>query len=96
MLFKYRSLSLLFIAALCIPLACKTQKDTQALPLDPQVRTGKLPNGFTYYIRKNKTPEKRVMMYLAIKAGSILETDQQRGVAHFIEHMSFNGTKHFP
>ena len=96
MLFKYRSLSLLFIAALCIPLACKTQKDTQALPLDPQVRTGKLPNGFTYYIRKNKTPEKRVMMYLAIKAGSILETDQQRGIAHFIEHMSFNGTKHFP
>lgn len=96
MTFKYKSLSLLFIAACCIPLACKTQLDTQALPLDPQVRTGKLPNGFTYYIRKNKTPEKRVTMYLAIKAGSILETDRQRGVAHFIEHMSFNGTKHFP
>lgn len=96
MLFKYKPLSLLFIAGLCIPFACKTQLDTQALPLDPQLRTGKLPNGFTYYIRKNKTPEKRVMMYLAVKAGSILETDQQRGVAHFIEHMSFNGTKHFP
>ncbi|RQO65946.1 peptidase M16 [Pedobacter sp. KBW06] len=96
MVLKYKSLRLLFLAALSIPLACKTQLDTQPLLLDPQVRTGKLPNGFTYYIRKNKTPEKRVMMYLAIKAGSILETDQQRGIAHFIEHMSFNGTKHFP
>ncbi|AOM81015.1 hypothetical protein BFS30_25515 [Pedobacter steynii] len=70
--------------------------DTQPLQLDPEVRTGKLPNGFTYYIRKNKTPEKRVTMYLASKVGSILETDQQRGIAHFVEHMSFNGTKHFP
>ncbi|MBC8986536.1 insulinase family protein [Pedobacter sp. N36a] len=96
MLAKYKSIQLLFIAALSIPIACKTQLDTQVLPLDPQVRTGKLPNGFTYYIRKNKTPEKRVTMYLAVKAGSILETDQQRGIAHFIEHMSFNGTKHFP
>ncbi|WP_039867176.1 pitrilysin family protein [Pedobacter sp. BAL39] len=68
----------------------------QPLLLDPELRTGKLPNGFTYYIRRNKTPQKRVMMYLAVKAGSILETDQQRGVAHFVEHMSFNGTKHFP
>lgn len=80
----------------CSLLSCKTQLDNQPLLLDPEVRMGKLPNGFTYYIRKNKTPEKRVMMYLAIKAGSILETDQQRGVAHFVEHMSFNGTKHFP
>lgn len=96
MFIKYKSLSLLLLAALCIPLACKTSLDTQTLQLDPEVRTGKLPNGFTYYIRKNKTPEKRVMMYLASKVGSILETDQQRGVAHFVEHMSFNGTKHFP
>lgn len=96
MLVKYKFLGFLSLAALCLPLACKTQLDTQPLSLDPAVRTGKLPNGFTYYIRRNKTPEKRVMMYLAIKAGSILETDQQRGVAHFVEHMSFNGTKHFP
>ncbi|MBE9598556.1 pitrilysin family protein [Pedobacter sp. MC2016-24] len=96
MLTKYKCLGLLSIAALCLPLACKTQMDKQPLLLDPEVRTGKLANGFTYYIRKNKTPEKRVTMYLAIKAGSILETDQQRGVAHFVEHMSFNGTKHFP
>lgn len=95
MLIKYRFLGLLSVA-FCMPLACKMQLDNQPLQLDPELRTGKLANGFTYYIRKNKTPEKKVMMYLAIKAGSILETDQQRGVAHFIEHMSFNGTKHFP
>lgn len=96
MLFKYRFLSFFALVAFCIPIACKTQLDTQALLPDPELRIGKLPNGFTYYIRKNKTPEKRVTMYLANKAGSILETEQQRGVAHFIEHMSFNGTKHFP
>nr|WP_121270291.1 M16 family metallopeptidase [Pedobacter schmidteae] len=96
MLIRYRFLSFLFAIVLCIPLACKTRLSNQSLLLDPEVRTGKLSNGFTYYIRKNKTPEKRVMMYLAVKAGSILETDQQRGVAHFVEHMSFNGTKHFP
>lgn len=66
------------------------------LPLDPAVRTGKLPNGFTYYIRHNTEPKNRVVMYLANKVGSILETDEQQGLAHFMEHMSFNGTKHFP
>ncbi|RKR83978.1 zinc protease [Mucilaginibacter gracilis] len=68
----------------------------QILPLDPAVRTGKLPNGFTYYIRRNTEPKNRVVMYLANKVGSVLETDEQRGLAHFMEHMSFNGTKHFP
>jgi len=68
----------------------------QTLPLDPAVRSGKLPNGFTYYIRHNEEPKKRVVLYLANKVGSILETDAQRGLAHFMEHMSFNGTKHFP
>jgi zinc protease len=66
------------------------------LPSDPAVRVGKLPNGFTYYIRQNKEPKNRVVMYLANKVGSILETDEQQGLAHFMEHMSFNGTKHFP
>jgi zinc protease len=55
-----------------------------------------LPNGFTYYIRHNEEPKNRVVFYLANKVGSILETDEQRGLAHFMEHMSFNGTKHFP
>jgi zinc protease len=68
----------------------------QPLPLDPAVRTGKLPNGFTYYIRHNEEPKNRVVFYLANKVGSVLETDDQQGLAHFMEHMSFNGTKHFP
>jgi zinc protease len=66
------------------------------LALDAAVRTGKLPNGFTYYIRRNTEPRNRVVFYLANKVGSILETDAQQGLAHFMEHMSFNGTKHFP
>ncbi|TSJ44482.1 insulinase family protein [Mucilaginibacter corticis] len=68
----------------------------QQIPLDPAVRTGKLANGFTYYIRHNEEPKNRVVFYLANKVGSILEADDQRGLAHFMEHMSFNGTKHFP
>lgn len=68
----------------------------QILKLDPAVRIGKLPNGFTYFIRKNLEPKHRVQLYLANKVGSILETEDQQGLAHFLEHMSFNGTKHFP
>ena len=69
---------------------------SDVLPLDTAVRVGKLPNGFTYYIRKNIEPKNRVTMYLANKVGSILENDDQQGLAHFMEHMSFNGTKNFP
>jgi len=68
----------------------------QPLPLDPAIRTGKLPNGFTYYIRKNTEPAKRVQLYLVNKVGSVLEEENQRGLAHFMEHMSFNGTTHYP
>ncbi|WP_316825900.1 M16 family metallopeptidase [Pedobacter miscanthi] len=69
---------------------------TGPMQLDPAVRTGKLANGFTYYIRHNTEPKNRAVFYLANKVGSILETEQQRGLAHFLEHMSFNGTAHFP
>jgi zinc protease len=68
----------------------------QPLPLDPSIRTGVLPNGFTYYIRKNTEPKNRVQLYLANNIGSVLEDDDQRGLAHFMEHMSFNGTTHYP
>lgn len=68
----------------------------QNLPLDTAIRMGKLPNGFTYYIRKNTEPAKRVQLYLVNKVGSVLENENQRGLAHFMEHMSFNGTTHFP
>lgn len=63
--------------------------------LDPAVRTGTLPNGMTYFIRRNGWPEKRVSFRLAVNAGSILEDDDQQGMAHFLEHMVFNGSGHF-
>ena len=66
------------------------------VPLDANVKLGKLPNGFTYYLRKNTEPKNRATLYLAVKAGSILENDDQQGLAHFIEHMGFNGTKNYP
>ena len=72
------------------------QLSSGVIPLDPAIRTGKLPNGFTYYIRKNVEPKNRVQLYLANKIGSIMENDDQRGLAHFMEHMGFNGTKNFP
>lgn len=65
------------------------------LPLDPKVSTGKLENGLTYYIRQNKKPEQKVELRLVINAGSILEEDDQQGLAHMAEHMAFNGTTHF-
>lgn len=71
-------------------------KKAEVLPLDTAIKTGKLPNGFSYYIRRNTEPKNRAQLYLAVKVGSILENDDQRGLAHFMEHMSFNGTKNFP
>ena len=65
------------------------------LPVDPRVKIGKLPNGLTYYIQKNSRPEKKVELRLAVNTGSILEEDDQRGLAHFTEHMAFNGSKNF-
>lgn len=65
------------------------------LPFDPAVTTGTLPNGLTFYIRRNTRPEKRVNLQLAVKAGSIDEADDQQGLAHFVEHMAFNGSRHF-
>ena len=69
---------------------------TMEIPLDPNVRMGKLENGLTYYIRKNAKPAERADFYIAQKVGSIQEEPAQRGLAHFLEHMCFNGTTHFP
>ncbi|MBP7148125.1 MAG: insulinase family protein [Acidobacteria bacterium] len=69
--------------------------DTTKLAVDPAVRVGKLANGLTYFIRKNARPEKRADLWLAVNAGSTLEDDDQQGLAHFVEHMAFNGTKNF-
>jgi zinc protease len=68
----------------------------QVLPLDTAVRTGKLANGLTYFIRHNEEPKNRVLIYLVNNVGSVLEDDDQQGLAHFMEHMNFNGTSHFP
>src|SRR6185312_11290226 len=66
------------------------------IPVDPQITTGRFSNGLRYYIRANKKPEKRAELRLVVNAGSILEERDQAGLAHFVEHMAFNGTKHFP
>ena len=66
------------------------------LPNDPEVKIGKLENGMTYYIRHNDKPAQRAEFYLATDAGAYQEEDDQDGLAHFLEHMCFNGTKNFP
>ena len=66
------------------------------VPVDPQITTGTLPNGLRYYIRANRQPQGRAELRLVVNAGSVLEDDDQRGLAHFVEHMAFNGTLHFP
>lgn len=68
---------------------------TERIPFDPAVTMATLPNGLRYYIRENERPRERVIMQLAVKAGSVDETDAQQGLAHFLEHMAFNGTKRF-
>jgi zinc protease len=68
---------------------------TAKLPVDGKVKIGTLPNGIRYYIRKNLKPEKRAELRLVVNAGSVLENDNQLGLAHFVEHTAFNGTTHF-
>ena len=65
-------------------------------PLDPTIKYGKLENGLTYYIKKNNTPKNKVYLKLIVKAGSLMEEERQRGLAHLLEHMAFNGSKNFP
>ncbi|MCD8270697.1 MAG: insulinase family protein [Parabacteroides sp.] len=72
------------------------QQELQPLPVDPNLRYGKLDNGLTYYIRPNELPKERADFYIVQNVGSILEEENQRGLAHFLEHMAFDGTKNFP
>ena len=69
---------------------------TATVPVDPRITVGTLSNGMRYYIRANKQPQNRAEIRLVVNAGSVLEDDDQRGLAHFVEHMAFNGTRHFP
>lgn len=93
-----RIIKLAFVAIAgfaCLPVAVRAQQ-MPPVPVDKEVRIGKLDNGLTYYIRHNEYPKNQVDFYIAQKVGSILEEDNQRGLAHFLEHMCFNGTKNFP
>src|SRR5436190_21829919 len=69
---------------------------TQLMPVDPEVTVGTLANGLRYYIRPNGRPAHRAELRLVVRAGSVLEDDDQKGLAHFVEHMEFEGTQHFP
>jgi zinc protease len=84
----------LLVTACMAPLAAR-QALTETIPFDPAVRTGTLPNGLKYYVRKNGRPASRVLLRLAVKTGSLDEADDQQGLAHFVEHMAFNGSEHF-
>ena len=88
--------SFLFATALMLVGATSAMaQQMPPIPVDKDVRMGKLDNGLTYYIRFNNWPEKRAEFFIAQRVGSIQENDQQRGLAHFLEHMCFNGTEHF-
>ncbi len=87
----------LFVGIFSLAAIAQTNTDLkQLIPVDPNIKIGKLDNGIVYYIRKNSKPENRVELRLAVNAGSILENDNQQGLAHFCEHMCFNGTTNFP
>ena len=92
MRFTWRALALLLLGA--APAAAQSPADS-LLPVDPSVTIGTLPNGLRYYLRVNRRPEHRAELRLVVNAGSILEDEDQRGLAHFVEHMAFNGTTHF-
>ena len=94
---KSRWIALLLLVMAILPsFKAVAQQQPQQLPMDKAVRYGKLPNGLTYYVRANKLPENRVNFYIAQKVGSVQENDDQQGLAHFLEHMCFNGTDNFP
>ena len=90
-----KRLTLTFLPVLALSATMLAQQ-AMPVPFDPNVRRGKLENGLTYYIRHNEKPAKRANFYIAQKVGSILEEENQRGLAHFLEHMAFNGLEHFP
>ena len=85
-----------FIISLALIVVALTTFGQTVLPVDPNVRIGKLENGLTYYIRHNDQPAQRAEFYLATNVGAFQEEDDQDGLAHFLEHMCFNGTKNFP
>lgn len=93
---KTKSLLLLWGMIFVTGLNLFAQNESEKVPLDPKIRYGKLNNGLTYYIMHNEEPKERASFYIIQNVGAILENDDQNGLAHFLEHMAFNGTKNFP
>ncbi len=100
--FRRTASVLAFVTLASLPLASRqavqapqTVNLQQALPFDAAVKTGTLPNGLKYYVRKNTRPANRIVLRLAVKTGSLDEADDQQGLAHMLEHMAFNGSTHF-
>ncbi len=91
-----QKLLLASLAFLSLGVKAQDQQLFEQFPTDPQTTIGTLPNGLTYYVRHNEYPMGQANFYIAQKVGSVLEEDDQRGLAHFLEHMCFNGTKNFP
>lgn len=92
-----QKLTLLLFSCLLSVQALFAQSGLEApLPKDPNTVVGQLPNGITYYLRHNQEPKDRASFYIIRNAGALLENDEQNGLAHFLEHMAFNGTKNFP
>ena len=92
---KFRQMMIALLLIIMGITAVNAQMQMPPVPVDEAVRIGKLDNGLTYYIRHNNWPENRAEFYIAQRVGSIQENDNQRGLAHFLEHMAFNGSKHF-
>ena len=87
-----------FVASVLFVTGCsssKVEKSGTKLVMDAAIKEGKLDNGMSYFIRENSEPKNRIQLRLVVKAGSCMEDDDQKGVAHFVEHMCFNGTEHF-
>lgn len=93
---KLRKFMVAVVACVATLPALVAQEQMPQLPIDKEVKVGKLDNGLTYFIRKNKHPEGRAHFYISQKVGSMQEEESQRGLAHFLEHIAFNGTKNFP
>ncbi|MCG8477296.1 MAG: insulinase family protein [Cytophagales bacterium] len=94
---KKAAVIFIFVLSVVQSFVCSAQSaDSRLIPFHPEVVKRTLSNGFTYYLQKNAQPKKQIQFRLIIKAGSILETEEQRGFAHFLEHMVFNGSKNFP
>jgi len=87
---------LLFVSCLTAAPVQVAPALTDPIPVEREITINQLPNGLRYYVRANKKPEKRAELRLVVKTGSVLEDDDQQGLAHFVEHMAFNGTAHFP